>query len=157
VEPSGTDPSAPEEAEGPDPAREREIDEWIARLRDPDDDIVFSATMELARLGALRAASALVEVLDKHRDFYARLGAATALGQLKACDAVPDLIEALDDKDDLVRTAANDALMLITDQNFNFVPGMSRVERGRVQKKFKDWWRDHEIEVRVRLGQERPA
>ena len=43
----------------------RDIDTWIKRLDDSDEDIVFSATIELARLRALRATPALVEVLER--------------------------------------------------------------------------------------------
>jgi len=149
-QPDGATAPGPAEV---DRAREEEIDRWIKRLRDPDEDIVFSATIELARLKALRATPDLVRVLSKHKDFYARLGAATALGEIRSVDAVPDLIEKLGDKDDLVRTAAAEALHLITEQDFNFVSGLSKSERVRIQKKWRAWWRDHEAEVRRRLGQ----
>jgi hypothetical protein len=136
-----------------DAVREKEIDRWIKRLRDSDEDIVFSATIELARLKALRATPHLVDVLKKHKDFYARLGAATALGEIQAVAAVPELIEALNDKDDLVRTAASEALHRITGQDFNFVSGLTKNERIRIQKKWRAWWKDHETEVRRRLDQ----
>jgi hypothetical protein len=137
----------------PDVEREKEIDRWIKRLRDSDEDIVFSATIELARLKALRATPALVKVLRSHKDFYARLGAATALGEIQSVDAVPDLIEALNDKDDLVRTAASEALHRITGQDFNFVSGLTKNERVRIQKKWRAWWRENEDGLRTRLGQ----
>ncbi len=136
-----------------DEAREKEIDRWIKRLRDSDEDIVFSATIELARLKALRATPHLVEVLRKHKDFYARLGAATALGEIQAVEAVGALIDSLNDKDDLVRTAASEALHRITGQDFNFVSGLTKSERIRIQKRWRAWWKDHETEVRTRLDQ----
>ena len=141
---------APEQV---DRAREAEIDRWIKRLSDSDEDIVFSATIELARLKALRATPNLVLVLSRHKDFYARLGAATALGEIRACNAVPDLIDALDDKDDLVRTAAAEALHRIAEEDFNFVSGLSKQERRRIQKKWRAWWRENEAPVRRRLDQ----
>jgi hypothetical protein len=150
VQPDGGAPAAPAEV---DQAREEEIDRWIKRLKDPDEDIVFSATIELARLKALRATPDLILVLSKHKDFYARLGAATALGDIKACDAVPALIEALGDKDDLVRTAAAEALHLITEQDHNFVSGLSKSERVRIQKRWRTWWRENEGATRARLSQ----
>ncbi len=139
--------------EPPDVEREKEIDRWIKRLKDSDEDIVFSATIELARLKALRATPDLVNVLKKHKDFYARLGAATALGEMQAVDSVPDLIDALNDKDDLVRTAASEALNRITGQDFNFVSGLNKSERIRIQKKWRAWWRENERSVRQKLGQ----
>ena len=148
-------PATPAEPEQPavDENREKEIDRWIKRLRDADEDIVFSATIELARLKALRATPHLVDVLKKHKDFYARLGAATALGEIQSVEAVPALIEALNDRDDLVRTAASEALHRITGQDFNFVSGLTKNERIRIQKKWRAWWKDHETEVRARLDQ----
>ncbi|MDJ0520751.1 MAG: HEAT repeat domain-containing protein [Planctomycetota bacterium] len=146
-EPKPATPSEEEEQ------RLKEIERWRKRLRDSDEDIVFSATIELARLKALEAVPDLVRVLNKHKDFYARLGAATALGEIQAVAAVPDLIEALNDKDDLVRTAASEALHRITGQDFNFVSGLTKNERIRIQKKWRQWWRDNETELRAKLGQ----
>ena len=143
-------------AEEVDKQREEEIDRWIKRLSDSDEDIVFSATIELARLKALRATPELVQVLSRHKDFHARLGAATALGEIRACDAVLSLIDSLDDKDDLVRTAAAEALHRIAEEDFNFVSGLSKVERRRIQKKWRGWWREHEDETRRRLNQPKP-
>ena len=153
--PAEPTPATPAEPEQPavDENREKEIDRWIKRLRDADEDIVFSATIELARLKALRATPHLVDVLKKHKDFYARLGAATALGEIQSVEAVPALIEALNDRDDLVRTAASEALHRITGQDFNFVSGLTKNERIRIQKKWRAWWKDHETEVRARLDQ----
>lgn len=153
--PPAQDEPQPAQPEQPpvDEAREKEIDRWIKRLRDRDEDIVFSATIELARLKALRATPHLVDVLEKHKDFYARLGAATALGEIQAVEAVPALIEGLNDRDDLVRTAASEALHRITGQDFNFVSGLTKNERIRIQKKWRAWWKDNETEVRARLDQ----
>jgi hypothetical protein len=125
---------------------------WISRLDDEDEDIVFSATIELARLRAKEAVPHLIRVLRNHADFYARLGAATALGELTAADAVPSLIGALDDKDDLVRTAASEALHRITKQDFKFVSGLKQEDRVAIQRKWFDWWRDNETAVREQLA-----
>jgi len=136
-----------------DPEHDAEVTRWIERLKDSNENIRFSATLELGRLKDLRAAAPLVEVLREDKDYYVRLGAATALGDMKACDAVPALVEALDDKDTLVRTAANDALQAITGQAFEFVTEMSGRERRKVMKQWRDWWKDNELAVRDRLGQ----
>ncbi|MHC5009861.1 MAG: HEAT repeat domain-containing protein [Planctomycetota bacterium] len=146
-----------------DPEREAEVDRWIERLRDPNENIRFSATLELGRLKSLRATEPLLGVLKGDRDFYVRLGAATALGDIRACDAVPALIDRLnDDKDALVRTAANDALRLITEEqravtgdDFLFDADMSSTERKRIQKQWRDWWRANERAVRAQLGQQK--
>ena len=87
------------------------------------------------------------------KDADSSLPAATALGEIQSVEAVPALIEALNDRDDLVRTAASEALHRITGQDFNFVSGLTKNERIRIQKKWRAWWKDHETEVRARLDQ----
>lgn len=149
----GTSEGAPAPGPTVDPGREELINKWIERLRDPDDDVVFTSTIELARLKALRAAPDLIQVLEKHKDFYARLGAATALGEIPAVDGVPALVEALADRDDLVRTAANEALKRMTGQDFNFSSQLSKNERTRIQRQWRQWWKDNEDEIRRKHGQ----
>ena len=131
----------------------KQVDQWIGRLEDENENVRFSSTLELGRLKHLRAAPALVEVLQEDRDYYVRLGAATALGEIKACAAVPALIEALDDKDTLVRTAANDALRAITGHSFEFQTEMDSGTRQDVMRSWQDWWRANEQDVRKQLGQ----
>ena len=147
--PPPTEPTEPER----DPGHDQEVERWIQRLKDANENIRFSATLELGRLKDLRATAPLVQVLEKDKDYYVRLGAATALGDLKAVDAVPALIEALNDSDALVRTAANDALQAISEQPFEFVPGMSKSERRKLQKQWKGWFEENETALRDRLGQ----
>ena len=160
-QPTPPEPTPPEPAPQPTPMQPKPIDPkheadlalWIDRLKDSNENIRFSATLELGRLKDLRAAPPLIEVLQKDRDYYVRLGAATALGDMKACDAIPVLIEALDDKDSLVRTAANDALQAITGKAFEFVTEMTGRQRRKVMKDWRDWWKQEEQAVRSRLGQ----
>jgi hypothetical protein len=155
-------PQPPPPGTGPTPApvdpqverqREAEVDRWIERLKDREPGISFSATVQLGRLKSLRAVPALVTTLQKHSDFYTRLGAATALGELKAVDAIPALIGALDDKDDLVQTAASEALTSITGQDFKFVVNLTKKERNQIRDQWTKWWKDNEPDLRQRLGQ----
>ena len=132
---------------------ERQLRMWIDRLRDKNHDVVFTATVKLADLGDVRAAMPLVDVLEDHKDFYCRLGAATSLGTLMAVDAFDALVDALGDKDDLVRSAANDALTMITKQDMGFDPDSSRNERTRVQRQWRTWFKANEGDLRERLGQ----
>lgn len=151
-----TTPMPPKPAPS-DPDHDAEVARWIERLHDSNENIRFSATLELGRLKDLRAAPALIQVIQEDRDYYVRLGAATALGDMKACASVPALIEALDDKDTLVRTASNDALQAITGQAFEFVTEMSGRERRKVMKQWREWWKENEGGVRDRLGQPAPS
>lgn len=156
TEPEQPPATPPRVAPPSDPERDAEVARWIERLKDSNENVRFGATLELGRLKDLRAAEPLVTVLSEDKDYYVRLGAATALGDIKACAAVPALIEALDDKDGLVRTAANDSLQAITGQAFEFVTEMSGRERRKVMKQWRDWWKENEPGVRDRLGQDVP-
>jgi len=164
--PTPTPTNTPEPAPAPAPAPERvpvpppapatdaaTLQHWIDLLKDPNAGIAFSATLELGRLKDLRAVPALMTTLKTYRDFYVRLGAADALRELKACDAVVALVEALDDKDDLVRTASNQALMFITGHQEPFAATLPKTELRRVQKAWEKWWKENEASVRTRLSQ----
>jgi Skp family chaperone for outer membrane proteins len=130
-----------------------ELEKWIKFLKDPDPGVSFSATYKLKDLRDLRAVPPLVETLKAHKDYYTRLGAATALGELKACDAVPALIEALDDKEDLVQTAAGEALSTITGRESKPLVGLTKKERRQVKDDWSRWWKENEGAVRARLNQ----
>ena len=151
--PSPTGPREQAPAPQVDPAQ---LQHWIDLLQDPDAGIAFTATISLARLKDLRAVPALVRALETYKDFYVRLGAADALKELRACDAVPNLIDALDDKDDLVRSSANLALQGITQHEEPFAPTLGKPELRKVQKNWRDWWKENETRVRASLGQDKP-
>lgn len=149
-----TPPSVPVPAAPATPsADDSMLQHWVGLLKDPNAGIAFSATLKLAELKDLRAAGPLLSALKSHRDFYVRLGAADALRELKACDAVPGLVEALDDKDELVQTAAQQALIAITGHQEPFQAGQPKNELKRAQKAWSTWWKDNEASVRSRLGQ----
>jgi len=119
--------------------------------------VSFSATYKLKELKDPRAVPALVDTLKTQKDYYTRLGAATALGELKAADAVPALIEALEDKEDLVQTAAGEALTAITGRDTRIMVGLTKKERRQLKDEWARWWKDNEPTVRQRLGQASPT
>ena len=152
-QPAPAEPVAQEPKKEPKNAeREAQVDKWIESLKDNNPEVVFTATIELGKLKDARAVQPLMGILKSHRELWPRLGAATSLGDLRAPDAVPTLIDALQDKEELVRSAAANALRGITEQDFDYVQGLSRAERQRIQKRYRTWWRDHEDELRKRLG-----
>ena len=160
VPPSAAGPAVPVPPAVDAEAQKRhdaEVDRWIERLKDPDNGISFSATYKLKDLKDLRAVPALVETLKLHKDYYTRLGAATALGELHACDAVAPLIDALEDREDLVQTAAGEALTTITGRDSRIMVGLSKKERKQLKDEWARWWKEHEAEVRQRLNQPAPA
>ena len=101
----------------------------------------------------LRATGPLVETLRTNKDYYTRLGAASALMEFKACDAVPALMDALDDKEDLVQTAAADALLAITGHDAKWVPALTKKEKKAKREEWAKFWKENEATVRTRLGQ----
>jgi hypothetical protein len=144
-------PAPPPSAE-PDgkPADDVVLRKWLDKLRGRSNDAAFSATVELAALRDPRALKPLVGALRAHPDFYVRLGAATALGQMEALDAVPALIDALDDKDQLVRTAAAEALYGTTGHtDIRFGASDPREERLQTMEVWRTWWQANEERLRV--------
>lgn len=126
---------------------------YIELLGDPNPSLAFTAALQLGHLKDLRATPALIKALKTNKDFYVRLGAADALKELQACDAVGALIEAVEDKDDLVRTSANEALKVITRHEEPFVPNAPRPELRKVARAWEKWWKENEESVRRRLNQ----
>ena len=155
TEPAVPGPGTSPSVEDPAASRERalEVDRWVDRLKDPNDGIAFSATLRLAELKDLRAVPPLVAVLLNHKDFYVRLGAATSLGDLKSADSVAALMDALDDKDDLVRIQSNQSLVSITRHDESFPANLQKPDRKKVILRWRAWWKDNEADVRARLGQ----
>ncbi len=148
-------PGAPPVAADPEGIRRHQeaFEKAIRKLRDPDNGIAFSATYDLRDLKDLAATPYLVETLKVHKDYYVRMGAATTLGELRSCDAVAALLDALDDKDDIVQQAAAEALTTITNQDQRWVVGLTKKERKAKRDEWAKWWKEHEGEVRLRLGQ----
>ncbi len=134
---------------------EAELKKWIEKLKDPDPSTSFSATYKLMDLNDLRAVPPLIDTLRSNKDYYTRLGAASALGKLHACDGVPALLDALDDREELVQTAAADALLTITGHDAKFVPGLTKKERKTKREEWGKFWKDNEPTVRTRFGQEK--
>lgn len=129
---------------------------WVKKLRSNNPQLVFRATIKLGDLANRLAVKPLLRTLRMHTDAYARVGAAVALARLTSCNAVPGLIDALGDKDDLVRHAAHQALIRITRHGqLRYLSGLSANERIRLQKAWRAWWEANEPDIRKRMGQTR--
>jgi HEAT repeat protein len=148
-------PPTPPPAIDPAEAKRRaaDVDRNVALLKDPSDTVAFSAAHALGDLGDLRAVPPLVEMLKTHRYYYARLAAAASLGQLRAADAMPALIDALEDKDTLVQTAVAEAIEGITGEHVQNPMGRSKKELKALKDHWTAWWKSNEAEVRRRLNQ----
>lgn len=139
-------PPAPSLDEGPEAARATpDPTHWITRLAEEDVNVAFKATIELGKLGDSRAVPPLMQALQTHPDMYVRIGAAAALGDLDVVAAVPALIESLDDREPLVRTAAQDALVSLTGRKATHQADAPAEEQAAGQESWRQWWRQRGV------------
>jgi hypothetical protein len=157
--PETPEPAAPAPApEGPKGPSPEELAANKAKVRallpalEGDLRAALPAATELGRLGDLEAVEPLTKMLQ-HRDVYARTAAAEALGTLRACDAVPALINALLDKDPGVFLQAGVALRRILGLDSQLSGDSSRKDRSDARDRALRFWRDNEATIRERLGQ----
>jgi hypothetical protein len=149
-------PPRPELPTGPpeDPAEVKaQIEKALADLDSEDPDKLYPAITVVARRKVMEAVPKLIKVLANHAEFFTRQAAASALGDLKACDAVPALADALRDKSGMVAQQANKSLRLITEHDLGLSPQARPAERTRARGDMLEWWTRHEAEVRERLKQ----
>ncbi len=151
-----TGQGAPVAKPGDELDHEAALKYWIKKLRSNDANDVFRATLKLDRLGDLRSVRPLIATMRTHTAPYARVGAVVALQHLRAVDAMPSLIDALGDKDDLVRHAVNLALLRISGQHpksFPFHAGLKGSDRLKLQKAWRAWFEQHEAALRTKYKQ----
>jgi serine/threonine protein kinase len=121
-----------------------EVAELIGKLASRDPGERFFAATGLGRTGYKRAAEALEIVLRDDPDTNVRRAAARALAELGAWKSVPALLDALAAGKPLVAGDANDALKVITGQDFGYRMGMSAAEAEAAAKRGRAWWRTHQ-------------
>lgn len=134
-------------------AHKAKVDAAIAALASPEIGKVFSACVALGKLGDLAAVEPLVKVLKEHKDVFAKTAAATALGSIHACDAVPTLLQAILDRDDGVTLAAALAFGKIAGVDAGMTGSPTRKERNDAREKWSKWWASNEEAVRAKWGQ----
>lgn len=152
----GAEPERRKLPTGPkkDPAVvEKEIAEARKGLASEDLEALFPAIEKIREHRVMDAVPRLIEILGKHKDEFGRMAAASALGDMRAADAVLALAEALIDKSDLVADQANKAIRQITDYDTELSANAGIRRRRAARNKVKEWWRDHEAKVRQTLGQ----
>jgi hypothetical protein len=157
-EPPPTAPGTPElpstPAESPE-AIKAKVDKALGELDQTDPERLYPAITVVQKYKALEAVPKLVKLIhpEPHADFFTRQAAVAALGEMRACDAVPALAEALLDKSAIVAQQANKSLRLITERDNELSPQAKIIERRKVRGEVLEWWGRHETEVRTRLGQ----
>ncbi len=152
VEPAPEVPATPAE----DPALVKEkVDKALAELDQTDPEKLYPAIIVVQKYKALVAVPKLTKLLtpEPHPDVFTRQAAAAALGEMRACDAIPALAEAIVDKAVMVAQQANKSVRLITDLDTGMSPTARIVERRQVRAQVLEWWGRHEDEVRARYDQ----
>lgn len=87
------------------------VSDLIVTLNVPNDEVRAAATNALGNIGDLRAVPALIRLLQNRAEpVCIRDTAAYALGMTRSPDAVPTLLDALDDPAPSVRRCAAEAL-----------------------------------------------
>lgn len=143
-------PNAPPE----DPAVIKEkVTKALADLDKAEPEVLFPAITVVQKYKALEAVPQLMKILSAHEDTFTRQAAAAALGEMRACDAVEALAEALLDKTSMVNQQANKALRLITDHDLGLSPQARVQERRKARTDILEWWQRNEAEVRARWKQ----
>jgi len=131
--------------EGETPLRERvllptgKVGELVAQLEHEDPIERVSALFALATVDEVGIVRHITPLL-KDEDAYIRALSARILEKLDARSAVSDLVDALGDRDVLVREAAVSALRAISGQSFGFDPRGPGSERFEAVKRWKGWW-----------------
>jgi HEAT repeat protein len=113
----------------------------VARLAPLPGDS-FEAVMALRERRGLQSVALMARLSRNHPDFYARLGAATALGEQEPPApelALVALIEALGDTDDLVRLAAAEGLERLTGE-WASPAHVTRADAELLRTKYRNWF-----------------
>ena len=101
-------------------------------------EIREAAVVGIGRMGKDSDPQVLIEALRKDRSAAVRIAAATALGRIRCWDAGEALMDALDDADTGVRSAAGFALTRIMGADLGYRandPG-----RERIIQRIRHWW-----------------
>lgn len=131
----------------------KEVAEARKGLEADDMDMLFPAIEKIREHRVMDAVPRLIQILKTHKDEFGRMAAASALGDMRAADAVIPLAEALVDRSELVSDQANKAIRQITDYDTQLAATAGIRRRRAARNKVKEWWRSHEAEVRATLGQ----
>ena len=115
-------------------------------LLDPtqDDSVRFPAATELGRLGDVMAIPYLSRGLIADKHFLVRRACARSLGNLKAWNSTPMLIQALQDKEAYVAQQASYALQSITAEDWGVTQDQALGERKRRAREAARWWKKNE-------------
>jgi hypothetical protein len=133
----GTSMPQPPGPAQPDPAVARHVKDL---LESQDAGVRYNAALELIRLKALVAIPAFAKLVVEDPNVLVRNVAARGLGEFKAWNAVPMLIQALEDRESWVAQKSNFALQAVTGQDFGVLIDHSPAERKKRGQTALKWW-----------------
>jgi hypothetical protein len=137
--PASPEPPAP----ATDPAVPDAVTRSIALLADRDAGVRFQSAIELGRLGHKAAAAALAESLSRDEDVFVRRACARSLGELKAFEAFPALVDAIGDREEYVARQVAKVLHELAGQDFGFKNDQPKPDRKRVADRARKWWEEN--------------
>ena len=111
-------------------------------LQDPRPEVRAAAMVTVGRCDEKEGAQVLAEVLEGNNPPHLRAAAAQALGRMRAWDAMPALINALEDESEQVRGRAGAAVRrMFAGRDPGFRANAPPHERARAIRVIRDCWR----------------
>jgi hypothetical protein len=138
-----------------------QVQRYIVQLDDKDAGVRFAAAIEIGKLGERTAWQALAKRLKADDDPFVRRACARSIGDLRAYEAFPDLLEAFLDGEEYVAIQSNRVLMSwmkedlhaqlerdptekeLAARDFGFKQNQAKSDRKKVADKARKWWDDN--------------
>ncbi len=121
-----------------DTTLQAELDSIRRQLLDADAGQRFAAVDRIAKGRHKQLAADLVPVLQDEDPFVRQL-AMQVLGDFGAVEAVPALLDVLEDPNPIIRKSAAETLVRLTGYDPGYDPRGSEAERKKAVKKWRDW------------------
>ena len=131
---SGTVPAEPAP-----PGEDDDLEYLLGLTGDADPGKRLSAFVELKDSEDPRVVAKAIEALVDP-DMHVRAQAASLLGTRKSREAVPKLIELLNDAQAIVRAAAHRALKATSGKEFGYDPTDDAETRAKAVQAWREWW-----------------
>jgi len=112
---------------------------WVGDLTSQNSGTRWQAVQSLGATGDPAVVPHLAPML-KDADIFVRMASARLLGDLGAIEAIPALIDALEDEEASVREASLVSLRTLSGQNLPFDPLAKDPDRAKRVKAWRDWW-----------------
>lgn len=114
-------------------------EKWLADLASPDSGTRWQAVQSLGGTKDPAVVAHLVPMLAD-ADIFVRMAACRHLGDLGSIEAIPGLIDTLEDEEASVREAALVALRGLSGQSIPFDPLARDGDRSKRVKDWREWW-----------------